>query len=138
MELVRLVFANGNSLYDKLTKIRQRSKWSHVGIVIDNVVYESVYPKGIVKTNITEFIKRYGEENVEFSRAYASRNWRNRANMYLGYPHSITHTLLLSHCHCWARSDKWSSNDYVAFIMGTFRTWEVPTISIDQLWISSQ
>lgn len=140
MDSVTLVFVRGTSFRDRLIKHRNRSIWSHVGIVIGSEVFESVYPHGVVKTNILDFIKKYKEENIEFCQTVANTNWQQRANMYIGHPYSLYDELHLYRFNkrCWARPGKWSSSNYVGFILGFLRTDKIENISIQQLWIISR
>ena len=68
MERVTLIFARSNKLVGLLIRFFDISPWSHVGILHDEYVYESVGTrykgrlgrrKGVIITHIDDFRKRY-------------------------------------------------------------------------------
>jgi len=65
MEKVQLIFARGHSTGSYAIRLRYQSRWSHVAVIIGDMVHETVHPDGVVKTPLQEFKDRYGDGNWE-------------------------------------------------------------------------
>ena len=59
MAKVRLIVGKGSNPFSHLIKLVTWSKWSHIGLIAGNYVYEAVALKGVVKTPLSEFKDRY-------------------------------------------------------------------------------
>jgi hypothetical protein len=59
MQTVRLIVGKGKNPFSYAIKAVTDSRWSHIGLVAGDYVYESAAFKGVVKTPIAEFKKRY-------------------------------------------------------------------------------
>lgn len=75
METVKLIVGKGSNLFSYTIKAVTDSRWSHIGLLAGEYVYESVAFKGVVKTPVHEFKKRYkGQwEIIEVTVADANR-----------------------------------------------------------------
>lgn len=59
MAKVKLIVGKGQNPFSRTIRLFTFSRWSHIGIVRDNFVYEAIAFKGVVKTPIAEFKSRY-------------------------------------------------------------------------------
>ena len=59
MATVRLIVGKGRNPFSYAIKAVTDSRWSHVGLVAGDYVYESAAFKGVVKTPLLEFKARY-------------------------------------------------------------------------------
>lgn len=59
MEKVRIIVGKGSNPFSHAIKLKTDSRWSHCGIVAGGFVYEAAAFKGVVKTPIAEFKRRY-------------------------------------------------------------------------------
>ncbi|MDZ7870796.1 MAG: hypothetical protein U5L02_16620 [Rheinheimera sp.] len=84
MEKIQLIFARGHSVGSYAIRLRYQSRWSHVAVIIGDMVHEAMHPAGVVKTPLQEFKDRYGDGNWEIATAYAEPGWQLRANWFTG------------------------------------------------------
>lgn len=59
MQKVHLIVGKGSNIFSQAIKLKTDSRWSHIGLVAGNFVYEAAAFKGVVKTPLSEFKKRY-------------------------------------------------------------------------------
>lgn len=59
MQTVRLIVGKGRNPFSFAIKVVTDSRWSHVGIICGEFVYEAAAFKGVVKTPLAEFKNRY-------------------------------------------------------------------------------
>jgi hypothetical protein len=59
MAKINLIVGKGSNIFSHAIKLKTDSRWSHVGIVAGQWVYESAAFKGVVKTPLSEFKQRY-------------------------------------------------------------------------------
>jgi hypothetical protein len=62
MQTVRLIVGKGKNPFSYAIKAVTDSRWSHIGLVAGDYVYESAAFKGVVKTPLIEFKQRYGDD----------------------------------------------------------------------------
>jgi hypothetical protein len=60
---MKIIFANSNTIGSKIIRWKTKSQWSHVGIVDlkRQVVFEAVWPDGVVQTPLDKVIARSNE-----------------------------------------------------------------------------
>lgn len=56
---VKLIVGKGSNIFSHAIKFKTDSRWSHIGLVAGEWVYESIAFKGVVKTPLKEFKQRY-------------------------------------------------------------------------------
>lgn len=61
---MELIFAKSSKIFSKVIRIVTRSNWSHVGLLHEGWVYESVGQWGVVKTTLKDFCSRYDRVEV--------------------------------------------------------------------------
>lgn len=58
-------FATTKGLPTFLIRTLTRSKWSHVALQMNNSVYEVTFERGVSRTSVFEFRKRYPESDIK-------------------------------------------------------------------------
>jgi len=66
MEQLQVIFARNWLPISLLIQIRTLSRWSHVGVIMGNMVLESRGGKGVVLTPINEFKDRYTSTDIGY------------------------------------------------------------------------
>lgn len=59
MGTVQLIVGKGNNPFSKAIQLFTFSRWSHIGIIKGDYVYEAAAFKGVIKTPLAEFKARY-------------------------------------------------------------------------------
>lgn len=139
MEKVSVVFAKGKHPYSYVTRVRFQSRWSHTGVLVGDEVHEAVFPQGVIKTPLCEFIQRYGADRVNISEAYAEPGWQQRANNLLGTPYDFWGAFGMG-IGTRKLDDKdalWCSH-HVAIVLGTYRPERLNRLSPEHIFINTK
>ena len=139
MEKVQLIFARGRSIGSYAIRLRYQSRWSHVAVVIGDVVHEAMHPDGVVKTPLQQFKDRYGAGNWAIATALAEPGWQLRANALLGlrYDWWGAFGIGLGTRKLDNPDALWCSH-HVGIILGTLRPERLNRLAPEHLWIVSQ
>ena len=113
---MKIIFANSNTIGSKIIRWKTKSQWSHVGIVDlkRQVVFEAVWPDGVVQTPLDKVIARSNEwecrelpvEHYGPAIAYMVSQ--------LGKPYDTLGVLGLGFNRNWQDDKKWWCSEYVA------------------------
>ena len=130
LEKVKLVFAKGRHPYSYLVRLRYQSRWSHVGIVIGDEIWEAAHPTGVHPIPIKDFIARYGIDRIDVVEAYAMPGWQERARSQEGKEYDFWGAAGLGFgTRNWADDDAWWCSEYIGFVLGTVRKDRVSRLS---------
>lgn len=139
LQKVTLIFARGHSVGSYAIRLRYQSRWSHVAIIIGDVVHEAIYPDGVVKTPLQDFKDRYGDGNWEIATAYAAPGWQMRANSLLGLPYDFWGAVGIGIGT--RKLDNpfalWCSH-HTGIILGTLRPERLNRLAPEHLWMVTQ
>ncbi len=136
MEKVQLIFARGRSVGSYAIRLRYQSRWSHVAVVIGDMVHEAMHPDGVVKTPLQEFKDRYGDGNWEIATAYAEPGWQLRANSLLGLRYDWWGAVGIGFgTRKLDNPDALWCSHHVGIILGTLRTERLNRLAPEHLWI---
>jgi len=115
---MKIIFTNSNTIGSKIIRWKTKSKWSHVGIVDlkRQVVFEAVWPDGVVQTPLDKVIARSNEwecrelpvEHYGPAIAYMVSQ--------LGKPYDTLGVLGLGFNRNWQDDKKWWCSEYVAMV----------------------
>lgn len=138
MEKVQLIFARGHSVGSYAIRLRYQSRWSHVAIIIGDVVHEAMHPAGVVKTPLAEFKARYGDGNWAIAMAYARPGWQVRANALLGLRYDWWGAFGIGiGTRKLDNPDALWCSHHVGIVLGTFRPERLNRLAPEHLWIVS-
>lgn len=139
LQKVTLIFARGRSVRSYAIRIRYQSRWSHVAIVIGDMVHEAMHPDGVVKTPLQEFKDRYGDGNWEIATAYAEPGWQLRASSLLGLEYDFWGAFGIGiGTRKLDNPDALWCSHHVGIILGTLRPERLNRLAPEHLWIVSQ
>ena len=136
MEKVQLIFARGHSIGSYAIRLRYQSRWSHVAIIIGDMVHEAMYSAGVVKTPLAEFKARYGDGNWEIATAYAEPGWQLRANSLLGLRYDWWGAVGIGFgTRKLDNPDAIWCSHHAGIILGTLRQERLNRLAPEHLWI---
>jgi len=139
LQKVQLIFARGHSVGSYAIRLRYQSRWSHVAIIIGDVVHEAIYPDGVVKTPLQEFKDRYGAGNWEIATAYAAPGWQTRANSLLGLEYDFWGAVGIGFgTRKLDNPDALWCSHHTAIILGTLRQERLNRLAPEHLWMVTQ
>lgn len=89
------------------------SKWSHVAIQIDTVVYEATIRNGVVRTSLCDFRKRYPVSDTfhVFGKKEIAKKWLDKQ---VGAPYDFGGLVTFHVNRNWEKPDKWFCSELVA------------------------
>lgn len=113
---MRLIFANSHTIGSKAIRWKTNSRWSHVGVVDlkRQVVFEAIWPDGVVQTPLEKVIARSSE--WEFRELRVEHYGPSTAFLVaqLGKPYDTLGVLGLGINRNWQDDKKWWCSEYVA------------------------
>lgn len=108
-------FATTKGLSTFLIRVVTRSKWSHVALQIKNEVYEVTFERGVSRTTLFEFRKRYPVSDVvavNIFNTYSIRKWLN-SQIGKDYDYGGLIGFLDAH-RDWEEPSKWFCSELIA------------------------
>lgn len=136
VERVKLIFAKGKHPYSYLVRLRYQSRWSHVGIIIGDEVWEAADKIGVQPIPLAKFIERYGESRVEVHEALALPGWKERALSQRGKEYDFWGAAGIGFgTRKWADDDKWWCSEYMGYVLGTVRKERIERLSPEHIFM---
>jgi hypothetical protein len=131
---MKVIFARNNlSVISKIIRLYTWSDWSHVGVIDGNYVIEAIGGKGVSRTHIKAFKKRYDHTcvrhipgNIEIAKALIGKKFDQR-----GLWGGLLHLRIQD-------PDKWFCSELVAHACNAFDSKHAHKVSPENLyWLSS-
>jgi uncharacterized protein YycO len=110
-----------------------RSRWSHVGIVSDGMVYESVFGKGVRVSSLKEFTLKYPRHAVA-AIPCAHDEAIAKARKELGKPYDLKAIFGLLFWRKWDKKNAWFCSELVAHASGLFRKSGIKRVTPEDIW----
>lgn len=108
-------FATTKGLSTFLIRTLTKSKWSHVALQLNNQVYEVTFERGVSRTTIFEFRKRYPESDivcVPILNAVRIKKW---LDSQLGKDYDYSGLVgFFDQKRDWENPDKWFCSELIA------------------------
>jgi hypothetical protein len=129
--------AQGKTAAARTIRIRYQSRWSHCAVIDDDdIVHESVFPDGVIKTPLEEFKARYGDGQWEIAHAYAEPGWRERAESLVGLKYDFFGALGIGFgTRRFDHPDRLWCSHHTAIILGTLRPDRLNRLAPEHIWI---
>ena len=103
------------------------------------MVHEAENPQGVIKTPLSDFIKRYGEDRIAFADCYVEPGWQDRAKEMLGLGYDFWGAFGMGICTTKLDDpDKVWCSHHVGYVLGTFRPERLLKLSPEHIWMVSK
>lgn len=124
---MKVIFSRSHKPISFLIRAFTWSRWSHIGVIVDDYVIESIASKGVVKTSLEDFKKRY--HCYEICTMTNESGWQERAKSQLGkkYDWSAIFSLIVKSRK--QDPNKWFCSELAAHASGIFRQERVNRIT---------
>ena len=114
-----IILGRSKSLGSLAIRLFTWSRWSHCGIVFDNVVYESSADLGgVVVGSLDYFKKRYPKHLI--IEIPSAPGQEQRAISQLSKKYDWGGIFKFVFRGNWSESDKWTCSEYAAYVSGIF------------------
>lgn len=111
-------FATTKGLSTLLIRALTMSKWSHVALQMNNQVYEVTFERGVSKTTIFEFRKRYPESDVVSVPIADTRGIRKWLDTQLGKGYDYSGLIgFFDQKRDWENPNKWFCSELIAEVL---------------------
>lgn len=122
MAKLKLIVGKGNNPISEAIKFKTFSRWSHVGIVCGDYVFEAAAFKGVVKTPLVEFKNRYNGNWEIFERyVHSTKAVYNKAESLLGCGYDYFGVFGIAVRLDLGSKSRYQCGEYVAECMGIKR-----------------
>lgn len=132
-----LIFGRNHHIGSLAIRLGTISRWSHCGIIDGDYVIESVFPNGVTKTHINDFVKRYTCVEVcklpVFDNLKAMELARTTKGKY-DIKGAVSSILPLRSGFL-NDKDKWFCSEHVAYCSGMFRDSFISGITPNDVYI---
>jgi ribosomal protein L15E len=129
---VKVIYGRNNLPFSLLIRLFTWSRWSHCGIVVDDVVIESTFSKGVTRTKLEEFIARY--KSTELCEIPHSKGWLERANNQVGKKYDKLAVIGVFFRGGWDKKNKWFCSELVAYASGIYRHDRVNRVTPEDIY----
>tara|TARA_B100000700_G_C15063644_1_gene867827 strand:- start:4436 stop:4852 length:417 start_codon:yes stop_codon:yes gene_type:complete len=110
-----------------------RSRWSHVGVVSNGMVYESVFGEGVRISSLKSFTKkypRYAIAAIPCNQSVAIEAIKKE----LGKPYDLKAIFGLLLWRKWDKKNAWFCSELVAHASGLFRKTGIKRVTPEDIW----
>jgi uncharacterized protein YycO len=116
---ISLVFTRSDSLFSYAINAATFSKWSHVGVLIDDYVIDSTFLHGGVrKWDATEWLKKYPEFEVRVFEVPNKDNAVKWAHEQIGKPYDWKALIaFLQPNRCWHDPEAWFCSEFAESVL---------------------
>jgi len=132
---MKILLSRSNKIGSLLIRLVTWSRFSHVGILTDCECYviESLMFKGVVKTDINDFIER--NSTVELAKMQGNQQV---AAKYIGCGYDWPALIGIMTHRDWGKSDRWFCSELVAKASGMFRESRTGRITPEHIFMVSK
>ncbi len=135
---MKLIFGRNNLPFSWLIRIFTWSRWSHVGIVVNDKVIEATALHGVVMTPIADFIKRYNDHSYATMLTENDADAEFRALLEVGKKYDFSAIFGILFRSGWNQDDAWFCSELAAHAAGTYRKDRVSRITPEMIWSNSK
>lgn len=136
MQYIPVIFGRNHKVGSLLIRLVCRSRWSHVGIVINGThVLESIAFKGVVITPIEEFKKRYSSIEEAEMPAINKKLAILKAMTEVGKNYDYYALLGILLRTKWGSANKWFCSELVAHCSGLYKQARIGRTHLEHIWM---
>ncbi len=135
METIKVIFGRNNLPLSWLIRAVTWSRWSHCGIVVDDMVFEARAFKGVVATPLQEFIDRYNTHEIADVPVKDSvTDAMERLYYCMGLPYDYLAAFGVLFRTGWNNTKAKDCSELVATVCAMFRTEKVSRITPEDIY----